>query len=202
VFEQNLEAHLEAQERAIRELTTARGWHLLEVYSDRTAGTKGRWPGLDALLTTARKKKFQVLVVDRLALLARSLPQVVKLLTDLHTLNIYCVSIKERIDLVSPVGRVMLGALSVLHAVERELASERIVAGMAHAREGKTRSGLPVGRPKLVFDRQRACDMREAGDGWDAIAIRLGVSVSTLWRHARRGKLGKIVPTAEGPASR
>lgn len=197
VFEQSLSA----QEQAIRERAAASGWDLVAVYSDRDSGAKKNRTGLDALLDAARRRKFQVLVVPRLDRLARSLRQLVLLLDELRGLKISFVSLKERIDLGSPVGQAILGAVSIFAEIDRELSCERIVDGMNHAREAGTKSGLPVGRPTCIFDRQRVIDLRGSGEGWDKIAAKLGVSVSTLWRHVKRGKLGKIVPASGGSAN-
>ena len=185
VFEQSLEA----QEQAIRERATVCGWNLLEVYSDRTSGAKEKRPGLDALLDAARRHKFRVLVVPRLDRLARSLQQLVNLMVEFQDLKISFVSLKENIETETAAGRAMFGMLALFSAFERDIMRERIVAGMAHASAHGTKSGQPPGRPRRVFDWQQAVSMRETGEGWDTIAARLGVSVSTLWRHVKQGKL-------------
>ena len=39
--------------------------------------------------------------------------------------------------------------------LERSVIRERIVAGLAYARERGTKSGRPVGRPRRIFDRDQ-----------------------------------------------
>jgi len=196
VFEQNLEV----QKQAIQERAAASGWKLVEVCSDRESGSKESRPGLDALLDAARRRKFQVLVVSRLDRLARSLRQLVLLLEELRELKISFVSLKENLETETAAGRAMFGMIAVFAEFEREIMRERIILGMAHAAAHGTKSGKPPGRPKRVFDRQQAMDLRETGEGWDKIAAKLGVSVSTLWRHVKQGKLNKIVPAAKEAA--
>jgi DNA invertase Pin-like site-specific DNA recombinase len=193
VFEQNLEV----QERGIRERSAASGWKLVEVFSDRESGAKESRPGLDALLDAARRRKFSVLVVSRLDRLARSLRQLVLLLDELRALKISFVSLKENLETETPAGRAMFGMIAVFAEFEREIMRERIIMGMAHAAIHGTKSGLPPGRPKRVFDRQRASDMLAAGEGWKEIAGKLGVSVSTLWRHVQKGRLAKLLPVEQ-----
>ena len=68
---------------------------------------------------------------------------------------------------------------------ERLRISERVSAGLRHARLTGTRSGRPIGRPRLVFDRAKAVQLRLEGVSWRQIARRLGVSVASARRAYR-----------------
>jgi len=178
IFEQSLDV----QEQALREQAQARGWRLVEVFSDRASGSKERRPGLDGLLDAARRHKFQLLMVTRLDRLARSLKHLVLLLDELRGLGISFVSLKENLETESPAGRMMFGMIAVFAEFEREIMRERILLGMSYAKVHGTKSGRPVGRPKIVFDRGRVGELRAAGWSWRRIAGELGAKVSTIRR--------------------
>lgn len=178
VFEQSLDV----QEQALREQAQARGWKLVEVFSDRASGAKERRPGLDGLLDAARRRKFQLLVVTRLDRLARSLKHLVLLLDELRGLGISFVSLKENLETESAAGRMMFGMIAVFAEFEREIMRERILLGMAHAKVHGTKSGRPAGRPKVVFDRSQVVSLRARGMSWSQIARELGAKQSTVRR--------------------
>ena len=66
--------------------------------------------------------------------------------------------------------------------LERSIIRERVVAGLEHAQWNGTRSGLAVVRPKVIFDRDLAIQLREQGLLWRQIARKLDVRVTTVRR--------------------
>jgi putative DNA-invertase from lambdoid prophage Rac len=62
----------------------------------------------------------------------------------------------------------LLHILAAVAEFERELIRERVRAGVANAK----RNGKQLGRPKVIFDRQKAMDMRAAGISLPKIAKR------------------------------
>ena len=55
---------------------------------------------------------------------------------------------------------------------------ERVCAGVKNARQ----KGKRLGRPKAVFDRQRALELRQQGLSLPRIARELGVGLGTIAR--------------------
>jgi DNA invertase Pin-like site-specific DNA recombinase len=66
--------------------------------------------------------------------------------------------------------------------LERSVIRDRVMAGLQHARRHGTKSGRPIGRPRAVFDRSQAIELRRAGWSWGRIARRLGTSVTSVRR--------------------
>jgi DNA invertase Pin-like site-specific DNA recombinase len=81
-------------------------------------------------------------------------------------------------DAANPTSRLLLHILAALAEFERELIKERVSAGLKHA---KTK-GVRISRPRRVFDRQRALDMRQQGMSFPAIARELGIGYGTVVR--------------------
>ncbi len=75
----------------------------------------------------------------------------------------------------------MFQVMGVFAEFEREMIRERINAGLARARERGTRSGRPIGRPRIPKKTLAAIHAARAqGKGIKRIARDLGVGVGTV----------------------
>jgi DNA invertase Pin-like site-specific DNA recombinase len=64
---------VESQLYDLRELAAQRGFEVVQEYEDRgVCGKKARRPGLDSLMSDARRKKFSVVLVAAFDRIARS----------------------------------------------------------------------------------------------------------------------------------
>ena len=66
--------------------------------------------------------------------------------------------------------------------VERSVILERVMAGLDYAKAHGTKSGKPIGRPRVVVSRERVAELLSQGLSWREIADRLGVGVGTVRR--------------------
>ena len=173
------------QEQPLRDLIAQRGWLLYKVYSDRASGAKERRPGLDALMADARRGAVDVVLVFRFDRFARSVKQLVLALEEFQLLGIDFVSYQEALDTSTPMGRAMFTIIAAMAELERSVIRERVVAGMEYARAHGTKSGKPIGRPRAVFRRDEARELRAQGCSWRHLARQLGVSVATVRRACR-----------------
>jgi DNA invertase Pin-like site-specific DNA recombinase len=60
----------------------------------------------------------------------------------------------------------VISILAVIAKQERLRISERVLAGLRRVRESGTKSGRPVGRPRLIFRRDHAAELRRQGLSW------------------------------------
>jgi DNA invertase Pin-like site-specific DNA recombinase len=183
VFEQNPEV----QELPLRQMAEQRGWSVVQVYSDRMSGASDQRPGLKALMQDARRGAFDVVVVWRFDRFARSIEQLVLALAEFRILGIDFVSSQEALDTSTPMGKAMFTIIGAMAELERNVIRERVIAGLEHARATGTKSGAAIGRPKAVFDRLAAVELRNAGQSWRQIAAALSVSVATVRRVYEQG---------------
>jgi len=172
----------EIQAAPLREMIEQRGWELARVYSDRISGAKERRPDLDQLMIDARRGQFDVVVVWRFDRFARSVKQLVLALEEFRSMGIDFVSHQEALDTSTPMGKAMFTIIATMAELERSVIRDRVVAGLRHARRHGTKSGRPVGRPRVVFDRARAVELRRAGWSWGRIARKLCTSVTSVRR--------------------
>ncbi len=93
-------------------------------------------------------------------------------LQDLTALGVGFVSVTEALDLTTPAGRAMAGLLSVFAEFERDIMSERVRAGLAHARSQGKRLGRP---PTAAGKADSVRDLFRAGISKSEIARRLKI---------------------------
>lgn len=84
-----------------------------------------------------------VIVVYRLDRLGRSLKELIDTMSDLSKREIELRSIKELIDTSTPTGKLMFHVIAALAEFERDLISERTLAGLEAARARGRLGGRP-----------------------------------------------------------
>lgn len=60
--------------------------------------------------------------------------------------------------------------------------NEHIRAGLERARKNGTRTGRPIGRPRVHIDRDQVVELRNQKDSWRQVAKKLGAGVGTVRR--------------------
>ncbi len=175
-----LDQEPENQLQELRRYVEARGWTGTEYVDRGVSGAKDRRPALDRLVTDAKRRRFDVLVVWRLDRLGRNLRHLVTLLDELHAIGVSFVSLGEGIDCTTPAGRLQLHVLAALAEFEKARIAERVAAGLARARRNGTRLGRPEKRvPERILAPVRGLSVRQASEI-------LGVSKTTAQRWLSR----------------
>ena len=99
----------------------------LMVYEDEgfSGGNLNR-PDFKKMMAAAKERKFKAIIVYRLDRISRNISDFSSLIEELARLDIAFVSIKEKFDTGSPMGRAMMYIASVFSQLERETIAERI----------------------------------------------------------------------------
>jgi putative DNA-invertase from lambdoid prophage Rac len=169
----------EMQLRELREYLGRRGWDPAGEYIDAGfSGAKTSRPQLDRLMVDARACRFDAVVVWKLDRWGRSLAHLVQSVQELSALGIRFVAVTQNIDTdeSNPMARLLLHLMGAFAEFERELIRDRVNAGIRNARA----RGKKLGRPRRVFRRDEALEMRAQGKSWRAIAAALNVPLATL----------------------
>jgi DNA invertase Pin-like site-specific DNA recombinase len=166
------EQNLDMQLKELPEYCERRGWTLAETYSDKCTGAKDRRPGLDRLMTDARRRKFDVVVVWKFDRFARSTSHLLKALEEFSALGIDFVSLHEAVDTSTPLGRAMFTIVAAIAELERSTIRERCTAG----RKAAVRRGVRFGRPAVEVNVSKIRTLRQEGLSLRAIGQRIGVS--------------------------
>ena len=150
------------------------------VFTDRASGSLASRPQLDRMLDHLRPE--DVVVVWRLDRLGRSLKNLIAIVDDLKDRGVGFRSLSESIDTTTANGKLFFSIMGALAEFERELISERTMAGLEAARA----RGRVGGRPsKMTPEKVKvAREMYESKEFTvEAIAETIGVSRKTVYRH-------------------
>jgi putative DNA-invertase from lambdoid prophage Rac len=174
----------EIQIRELTEYAARRGWEVVATLTDQMSGAKARRPGLDELMRQARLRNFDAVLVWKLDRFGRSLAHLIANVQELVSLGVRFVAVTQNIDTdeSNPMARFLMHIMGAFAELEREIIRERVNAGLRYAQKHGTRSGNAIGRPKRVFNRGRAVEMRAGGASWSEIAEELGVGTGTVRR--------------------
>src|SRR2546423_11475889 len=176
------------QERELREIAGRMGCEIVRVYKDHgISGTRGRdkRPAFDALCRDAAKRQFDVVMAWSVDRLGRSLQDLVGFLSELHALRIDLFLQQQGVDTTTPGGKALFQMMGVFAEFERAMIQERVRAGIARVRaSGKTKSGKPIGRPKIEADTEKGIRvaLQAGGEGFHTIAKKFGVGTGTVQR--------------------
>lgn len=118
------------------------------VYEDEGySGKNTNRPQFQKMMSEIKKKKCDYLVCYKLDRLGRNIADLANLIETLNKLNVSFISIKERFDTSTPIGKAMLYFAGVLAQMEREQIAERVRDNMIMlARKGRWLGGnTPLG---------------------------------------------------------
>ena len=175
----------------LRECCNAQNLSILLEYEDHESGGKSERSAFQEMLRDAAARRFDVLFFWSLDRLTREgTLATLKYLELLESYGVHWRSLTEPwIDSAGPFRDVIISLLASLAKQERVRISERVRAGLTRARQYGTRSGGSIGRPRALFQRDRALELRRQGLSWRNIAKVIGVSPSTI-RRVCRGPVG------------
>jgi DNA invertase Pin-like site-specific DNA recombinase len=170
--------HPETQLYDLREMARQRGYEIVHEYSDVISGSKAKRPGLDQLMSDARRHKFDIVFVAAFDRVARSVRHFLEVLDELNHLNIEFISHRENIDTGGPLGRAMVVIVGAIAELERSLIVERVRAGMRRAKL----EGRRIGRAPLNIDREQIVRDRRSGLSLRQVARKHGISRASVCR--------------------
>lgn len=166
-----------------RDALIAAGIAPAHLYTDQASGKREDRPGLESCLKALRPG--DTLVVWKLDRLGRNLRH---LINTVHELTERSVGLKvltgqgAAIDTTTAAGKLVFGIFAALAEFERELISERTVAGLASAR-ARGRNG---GRPYTMTSAKLRLAMAAMGQPETKVSDlckELGITRQTLYRH-------------------
>jgi DNA invertase Pin-like site-specific DNA recombinase len=127
-----------------RDALLAAGVDAAHLYEDHASGKKEDRPGLTACLKALREG--DILYIWKLDRLGRDLRHLINTVHDLTSRGIGLKVLTGHgatIDTTTPSGKLVFGIFAALSEFERELISERTVAGLASARARGRKGGRP-----------------------------------------------------------
>lgn len=179
----------EMQLRELREYCERRGWQIAGEYVDAgVSGAKESRPELNRLMSAAKQRQFDAVLVWKLDRFGRSLRHLVNSIAEFEALGVSFVSLRDNVDLSTPAGRLQFHVVAAMAEFERALIQERVRAGLRNARA----KGVCLGRPRAVVSVARAIALRGQGHSVRDIASKLGVSVGLVHKTLLRAGLADV----------
>lgn len=132
---------IEEQKAKLESYCDIKDWHIYKIYTDGGfSGSTTERPALEQLIKDAQNKLFDTVLVYKLDRLSRSQKDTLYLIEDIFLKNnIEFVSLLENFDTSTPLGRAVIGLLSVFAQLEREQIKERMQLGkLGRAKAGKS----------------------------------------------------------------
>jgi len=173
-----LDQSCELQLEDLRRYASQRFGRCYEFVDEGVSGAQRRRPQLDALMNSAHKRLFDVVLVWKFDRFARSVKHLVDSLAEFRALGIDFVSYTEGVDTTTPTGQLLFHIVGAVAQFERDLIAERVRAGIAHARA----LGKRIGRPRAQINTERVNALRHQGRSLRQIAQSLNVPVSRVRR--------------------
>ncbi|WP_427006214.1 recombinase family protein [Pseudarthrobacter sp. H2] len=166
-----------------RDALLAAGTDPEAMYEDRASGKKDDRPQLAACLKALRHGDS--LVVWKLDRLGRDLRHLVNIVHDLTERGIGLKVLTGQgaaIDTTTASGKLVFGIFAALAEFERELISERTLAGLASARARGRNGGRPF-KMTAAKVRLAMASMGQSGTKVSDLCQELGITRQTLYRH-------------------
>src|SRR5271170_2893444 len=166
----------------LREYAAHRELEVVAEFVDHgVSGARDHRPELDRLMSGARQRAFEVVLVYRFDRFARGVRHLVTALDEFQALGVEFVSYSESLDTSTPMGRAMFSIVAALAELERNIVVERSVEGQRRARA----RGTHIGRPRREVDRARILGLLAEGKSLRAIASATGASRTVVTRVVR-----------------
>jgi DNA invertase Pin-like site-specific DNA recombinase len=187
----------EMQLRELRQYAGARAWKVADEYVDRGwSGAKASRPELNRLMKDAFARKIDCILVYKVDRFGRSVGNLSDMLRKIDSAGVRFIAITQGIDTdqANSMSRFMLNILAAVAEFERDIIRERVLSGVRQyqadysagviggKKQSKSGKNLPIGRPKLIFDRDAVRHLRNAGKSLGEISAATGLAKTTIRR--------------------
>jgi len=184
-----IDQHPAAARKELRAAARRHGMRVVLDVEETGSGATSLRPGLQRVLSAARKGELDAVLCWKLDRFGRSTIDLLHHLRELESSGVRFLATTQGIDIrpgADPIAHLLLTMLSAVAQFERSVIVERTHLGLAHAR---TR-GVRLGRPPALFDIVQARKMRAQGWTLDEIAWELDVGKGTIYRALSSPKRG------------
>lgn len=176
------ESGLASQQLALENYCKAQSIRNYQIYSDKISGVKVSRPALDQLIQDCNAGRIDNVIVFSFSRFGRSLRHLIESMEYFQSKNIGFISISEKFDTTTSIGRVMFAIISALGQWEREQVSIRVKAGMENARA----NGKKIGASKKHTNPEIFLQLRRQGLTTREIAKIVKCSPATVVRMLRQ----------------
>jgi DNA invertase Pin-like site-specific DNA recombinase len=186
----------------LRRFAATQNWEVVGEYIDYESGGGADRPEFKRMWADAAQRRFDVLLFWALDRLTREgALQTLQYLNQLSKYGVAFRSFREPfIDSCGAFSDAVIAILGTIAKQERARIQERVQAAMNRVRLHGTKSGKPVGRPRVIVDADMVVRLRDAEHlSWPEIARRTRSSSGTVRRvYASAGARRRALPKSVG----
>lgn len=142
-------------------------------------------PKFNQMIELIRKKQINIVVVNSLDRLSRSVEDMITTIKDFEKYGVKLVSLREKIDVdtTTAMGKFMLTMIGAFAELDRKWIIEKLQMGRKLSmKTGKTKTGNPCHRKKIILDINQIRKLRE-NQSLSQIAKLLNVSPVTIYNR-------------------
>jgi DNA invertase Pin-like site-specific DNA recombinase len=179
----NQDNGLEAQVRALESFCKEKNISHYKIYTDKVSGAKSSRPQLDMLMKAVNNDQVKTVVIYSFSRFSRSTKHLLETSELFNKKEVEFVSLSEKIDTTTALGKAFYGIISIIAELEREIISERVKNGLKNARA----KGKIIGRPKKRPS-DAIINLYEQGHSYRAISKIIGFSHTAVAREVQSYK--------------
>lgn len=185
---------LEKQKERCLQEAKEKGYEVSQIYTDVESGSKDDRTGFLQMLNDMKEHKFHVLIVTEFSRISRKTRTLLEFLEQFQNYGVDLISITQKIDTTTPVGKLMFGLTGILAEFERDQTRVRVKHTLTSmAKSGKFTGGVvPYGYTlkdkKLIINPEEAEKIKKAyslfikGNSKLSISKELNIPLTTLDR--------------------
>jgi DNA invertase Pin-like site-specific DNA recombinase len=170
---------LESQRLALENYCKANNIKNYQFYSDKISGSKTSRPALDQMISDCKSGKIENVIVFSFSRFGRSLRHLIESMEFFNQKGIGFISISEKFDITTSIGRVLYALISALGQWEKEQVSVRVKAGMANAKA----KGKQIGAKKKYSNSEIFAKLRQQGLSIREISKTIKCSPATVLKN-------------------
>jgi DNA invertase Pin-like site-specific DNA recombinase len=173
---------LEAQVLALQTYCSQNGITDYVLYQDEAvSGSKQSRPKLNEMMSKINEGYFDGVIVYSFSRMARNIKHLLEILEQFQAHDVAFISVTEKIDTNTPLGRTIFVIIASLAQLERELIAERVCNGLINAKA----KGKKLGRPSTT-NHALIRELRASGSSYRAISMLTGHSIASISRSVSK----------------
>lgn len=170
------------QQELDRQLDLLKEYNCNEILTEKMSGTKTDRPELNRLKDKIRPG--DMVVVESFSRLGRSTKDLIGLVNYFEEMDVKLISIKEKFDMSTPQGKLMMTVFQAFSQFERDLIVQRTKEGLKSARTRGRKGGRPQVNTKEVT---KAVNLYKTEQySVKEIVEMTGISRATLYRYIEK----------------
>lgn len=176
----NQEESIKLQTKELEGYCKAKNYEIFEKYIDfGFSGSNVDRPAFQHLMSDAKEKKFDVVLVTKIDRFARSIIDCLVSIQILQDLNIQFSATSQPIDTSSAMGKLTLNIMAAFADFERTMIRER----MEHGRLEAEKRGIVCHRPRKELNKRKVEEYLKMSMSANSIGKLMDVNASTVTKR-------------------